>query len=163
MRPQVKSTIIFSVLGLSLALNAALLIGHLRGQATTTRSPADRQVGDDYCLLDRLELDTGQQRQLAEMRRGMREKRRAYWQRATTSKVQLAEAICAAQADRAAVDVQLARYAANQAAMQRAVAEHLLGVSAMLRPEQREAFRTLLRTEMFRGIRPSRGKPTGAP
>jgi Spy/CpxP family protein refolding chaperone len=156
MRPQVKSTILFSVLGLSLALNAALLIGHLRGQATTTGS-------DDYCLLDRLELDTGQQRQLAEMRRGMREKRSAYWQRATAIKVELAQAICAAQVDRAALDVQLERYAANQAAMQRAVAEHLLGVSAMLRPEQREAFRTLLRAEMFRGIRPSRSKPTGAP
>ena len=55
------------------------------------------------------------------------------------------------------------RYAENQAAMQRAVAVHLRGVNAMLRPEQRETFRALLRTEMFRGIRSSRTGPEDAP
>ena len=163
MRPQVKSTIIFSVLGLSLALNAALLIEHLRGEKTPAKPPATHQVEDDYCLLDSLELDPEQQRRLAEMRRLMHGKRNAYRQRASAIKVELAEAICAAQVDRAALDAQLERYAENQAAMQRAVAEHLLGVGAMLRPGQRDTFRTLLRTEMFRGILLSRSKPAGAP
>jgi len=156
MRPQVKSTIIWSLLGLSLALNVALGIGHLRGDAApTTAAPA---VDHDYCLLDQLDLDGDQQRRLAEMRRKMHEKRAEYWQRATAIKGELAEAISAAELDRAALDTQLDRYAETQAAMQRAVAEHLLGVSAMLRPEQRDAFRTLLRTEMFQGIRSTRSK-----
>jgi hypothetical protein len=163
MRPQVKSTIILSGLGLSLALNAAMAIGQLRGSAQRKDSPAARRAGEEYCLLDQLELDAEQQRLLAEMRRRMHKKRGAYWQSATAIKVELADAICAAPADRAALDAQLERYAKNQAAMQRGVAEHLLGVNAMLRPEQREGFRRLLRTQMFRGIRSSRGKPAGAP
>ena len=161
MRPQVKSTVVFSILGLSLALNVALAIGYVRACATktTTASPA----GGDYCLLDRLELDAGQQRRLAEMRRRMLDKRATYWRRAGTLKIELAEAISASRVDRAALDALLERYADNQADMQRAVAEHLRGVCAMLRPEQREDFRTLLRTEMFRGIRSSRSTPAGTP
>jgi len=163
MRPHVKSTIVYSVLGFSLALNVAMAIGHLRGSADKPDAPAAHPAGDDTCLLDRLELHVEQQRRLAEMRRGMHEKRTAYWQRAIVIKVELAEAICAAQADRAALDLQLERYAKNQAAMQRVVADHLVDVNAILRPEQREGFRTLLRTEMFRGIHSSQCKPAGAP
>jgi Spy/CpxP family protein refolding chaperone len=163
MRPQVKSTIVLSVLGLSLALNTALLIGYLRGEETQSRPPIAHRIEDDYCLLDRLELDNDQQRRLAKMRRKMHEKRAAYWQRATAIKAELTEAISAAGADRAALEAQLRSYAENQAMMQRAVAEHLLGVNTMLRPEQRDAFRTLLRTEMFRGIRPNRSESAGAP
>lgn len=161
MRPRVKSTIVFSILGLSLAMNAALAIGLLRGVPEHNRAAAP--AGSNYCLLDRLDLDNGQKRRLAAMRRRMHEKRSAYWQRATAIKVELAEAICAAPADHGLLEVQLARYAANQAEMQRAVADHLLGVNAMLRPAQRDAFRTLLRNEMFRGIRPSPDATTGAP
>jgi Spy/CpxP family protein refolding chaperone len=163
MRPQVKSTILFSVLGLSLALNAAMAIGYLRGSAEQTNDSTDRLTGGGYCLLDRLELDTEQQRRLTEMRREMRKRRAAYWQRAGDIKSELAEAICKAPVDRTALDAQLERYTRNQAMMQRAVAEHLLGVNTMLRAEQREAFRTLLRTEMFRGIRSARGKSAGVP
>jgi hypothetical protein len=162
MRPQVKSTILFSVLGLSLALNAAMAIGRLRGsagQASASAGPAAK----GYCLLDRLELDAGQQRRLAEMRRRMHARRAEYWQRVGAIKGWLAEAICAAPVDRTELDAQLERYTKNQATMQRAVADHLLGVNAMLRPGQREAFRTLLRTEMFRGIRPTRSTAAGAP
>lgn len=161
MRAQVKSTIIWSILGLSLALNVALGIGHLRGAAA--RTAAVPTSDHDYCLLDQLDLDGDQQRRLAEMRRKMHAKRADYWRRATAIKLELAEAISTAEVDRAALDTQLDRYAENQAAMQRAVAEHLLGVSAMLRPEQRDAFQTLLRTEMFQGIRSTRSKTPGAP
>ncbi|MFO8071501.1 MAG: periplasmic heavy metal sensor [Polyangia bacterium] len=161
MRPQVKSTILWSLLGLSLALNAALGIGHLRSAAA--RTAGDPQARDDYCLLDQLELDGDQQRRLAEMRRVMHAKRAAYLKRAAAIKVELAEAISATEVDRAALDTQLDRYAEGQAEMQRTVVEHLLGVSAMLRPEQRDAFRTLLRTEMFRGIRSARGRTAGEP
>jgi Spy/CpxP family protein refolding chaperone len=159
MRTQVKSTIILSLLGLSLALNAALGIGYFCGveEKTSAASPDE----DGYCLLDRLDLDTEQQRRLAEMRRKMREKRADYWQRATTIKIELAQTISTTKTDRTALDAHLERYAENQAAMQRAVAEHLLGVNAMLHPEQRDTFRTLLRTEMFRGIRSSRSTPAG--
>lgn len=161
MRPQVKSTVVFSVLGLSLALNVALAIGYLR--ACAPKTTAASAAGDDSCLLDRLELDADQQRRLAEMRRKMLDKRAAYWRRAGSIKIELAEAISATRTDRAALDALLDRYADNQADMQRAVAGHLLGVCAMLRPKQREDFRTLLRTEMFRGIRSSRSTPAGAP
>ncbi len=162
MRPQVKSTIILSLLGLSVALNVAMAIGYVRG----TERPiahATRADDEDYCLLDELELDAEQKRRLAEMRRTMQEARAAYWRRASTIKAELAEAILAAHDSSADVHGQLERYAENQAAMQRAVAEHLHRVNAMLRPEQRETFRTLLRTEMFRGIRPSRTGPEDAP
>ena len=162
MRPQVKSTILFSALGLSLALNAALLIGHLRDRGAAAGPSAAPPAGEGYCLLDRLELDAGQQRRLSEMRRHMQDKRRAYWQRAAAIKGELAEALSATRADRATLDAPLERYAENQAAMQRAVAEHLLGVSAMLRPAQREVFKTLLRAEMFQGIRSTRSAPAGA-
>ena len=60
-------------------------------------------------------------------------------------------------------DALLDSYAKNQAEMQRAVADHLLSVNAMLRPDQREGFRTLLRTEMFRGIRPLPAGVVGEP
>jgi len=162
MRPQVKSTIIWSIIGFSLALNAALAIGYFRGAAqntTATALPAD----EEYCLLDRLNLDGEQRRLLAEMRHKMHEKRAAYWQSAAAIKAGLADTISATQVDRAALDAQLDRYAKNQAAMQRAVAEHLLGVGAMLRPEQRDGFRTLLRTEMFHGIRSYHRKTAGEP
>jgi hypothetical protein len=160
MRPQVKSTIVWSLLGLSLALNVALAIGHFWVAAQKTIAPSGT---DDYCLLDSLDLDHKQQGRLAEMRRKMHEKRAAYWQTATAIKAELAEVISAAQPDRFGLDTQLERYADNQKAMQRAVADHLLGVNAMLHPEQRGEFRTLLRTEMFKGIRPSKSMPNGAP
>ncbi len=160
MRPQVKSTIIWSLLGLSLALNATLGIGDLRDLAA---SKAAAPAEDRICLFDRLYLDDDQQRRLAEMRRKIHEKRAAYRQRAAAIRVELAEAISATEVDRAALDTQLERYAENQAAQQRAVAEHLVGVSAMLRPEQRDAFRTLLRTEMFRGLRSNRSNNPGEP
>jgi Spy/CpxP family protein refolding chaperone len=166
MSPQSRSTVVLSLLGLSLALNAALAIGYFRdgvgwgnedraavaAAGTVLESATDRAAGD-YCLLDRLDLDDDQQARLDEMRRTMHEKRDAFRLRAGEIKSALADAICAGEDGRATLDEQLERYAANQAAMQRAVADHLSGVNAMLRPEQRETFRTLLRTEMFRGIR----------
>jgi len=161
MRPPMKSTLIWSLLGLSLALNVALAVGYLQ-RSTARAERSGEQAGSGHCLLDRLELDGEQKRRLTALRRSMQDKRAAYWQRASAIKRELAEALSAPPADRAALNAQLDRYAANQAAMQRAVAEHLLGVSALLRPEQREAFSTLLRTEMFSGIRSDRSTPEGA-
>lgn len=159
MRPRVRSTLILSALGLSLALNAALIIGLLHRQPT----PGGAKAGGEYCLLDRLELDRQQQDRLAGMRRAMHEKRSTYWERSAAIKAELATTVSAAQVDRAALDALLARYAQAQAEMQRAVADHLVGVNAMLRPVQRDAFRTLLRTEMFQGIRATRSAATGSP
>lgn len=161
MRPQVKSTIIWSFLGLSLALNAALVVDQLRGSVAGTG--AARPTADDTCLLDHLELDGEQQRRLDGMRRRMHGMRADYRRRADAIKAELAEAISATPVDRAELERQLDRYAENQAAMQHAVAEHLLGVGAMLRPGQRDAFRTLLRGEMFRGIQPARREAGDAP
>lgn len=155
MRPQVKSTVIFSILGLSLALNIATVPWSVRGLA--------RGTAEDDCLLDRLDLDAEQQRRLAAMRRKMLEKRRAYQQRAAAIKTALAEEISTAPKETQALSAQLERYVANQAAMQREVAKHLLGVRAMLRPDQREAFEVLLRDEMFRGIDVSRSTAVSAP
>lgn len=163
MRPQVKTTILASVLGLSLALNAALAIGHLRSGDTNRSAPAGHQATDAYCLLDTLDLDAAQQQRLAEMRRRMHGKRTAFWQQANTIKADLADAICSADRNQEGLDSNLKRYAKNQAAMQRAVAEHLRDVNAMLRPEQRDGFRALLRTEMFRGIQSLSGEVVDEP
>jgi len=146
-----KTTLLLSALGLSLALNVALGIGHLRARSSS--ATIARGIDRDPCLLDRLKLDDGQRLRLREMRRRMHEKRALFFQRSSAIKAGLAEAIGAASSSRTQLDAELARYAENQAAMQRAVAEHLVAVSAMLRPEQRDGFRTLLQSEMFSGIR----------
>jgi len=142
MRPQVKTTFLASVLGLSLALNVSLGIGYLLG------ADAGQQ-----CMLDKLQLDAKQRAYLSKMRRKMQEKRETFWRRSAAIKAELAEAICAPGSGLAQLDPLLDRFAENQAGMQRAVAAHLSDVNAMLRPGQQEAFRVLLRTEMFRGIR----------
>lgn len=142
MRPQVKITILASVLGLSVALNVSLGIGYLLRADT-----------GEQCMLDRLQLDSKQRARLSEMRRKMQDKRAAFWRRSAEIKAELAEAICASRSSRTQLDPLLDRFAENQAGMQRAVAGHLLDVNAMLRSDQQEAFRVLLRTEMFRGIR----------
>ena len=160
---QMKTTLLASLLGLSLALNAALAMGHVLGAGNRAAAAADRPAGGVPCLLDRLELDAGQQRRLSEMRRQMRARRAAFWRRAGAIKASLADAICDHGADRADLSAALERYAANQAAMQRAVADHLRAVNRMLRPDQRARFRSLLRAEVFRGIRVSRGAADARP
>ena len=142
MRPQVKTTILASVLGLSVALNISLGIGYLL-----------RADSVEQCMLDRLQLDAAQRERLSEMRRIMQEKRETFWRRSAAIKADLAEAICTSGSSRTRLDSLLDRFAENQAGMQRAVAGHLSEVNAMLRPDQQEEFRVLLRTEMFRGIR----------
>jgi hypothetical protein len=110
-------------------------------------------------MLDRLQLDAKQQARLSEMRRGVQEKRKTFWRRSAAIRAELAKGICASDSSRAQIEPLLDRFAENQAEMQRAVAGHLLDVNAMLRPDQQEEFRVLLRTEMFRGIR---ALPAGA-
>ena len=163
MRPQMKTTIFASLLGLSLALNAALVIGQLQGKKTDQQLPAAQQALDDYCLLDSLGLDAEQQERLVEMRRRMHERRKTFWQRANAIKVDLTDAISSLDGDQARIDVHLERYAKNQAAMQRAVVEHLRTVNAMLRPEQQDGFRVLLRSEMFSGISSASGTELDEP
>lgn len=163
MRPQVKSTILISVLALSLALNISLVIGLLSGAETDGREAVSADTAKAWCLLDDLRLDEGQRGQLREMRQEMQRKRGKFWQRSAEIKAQLSEAICARPSDRAQIDALLDHYLKIQAGMQRVVADHLLNVSAMLRPGQMEEFRTLLRTEMFRGIRAVPAGTVGEP
>ena len=151
MRPQMKITILASLLGLSVALNAAFGIGFLRDTSKQGSAVVDPPRGQ--CLVDSLKLDTAQQERLLEMRRKMDDIRAAFWQRSAAIKAELAEAICASGSKRTGIDPLLKEYAKNQAGMQRAVAKHLSDVNAMLRPKQQEEFRILLRTKMFRGIR----------
>jgi hypothetical protein len=151
-----KTTLLMSALGLSVALNVSLAWGQLRGAGTS----ADQDPNSSECLLDRLELDDEQRGRLSKMRKKMLDKRTAFWRGSAAIKTALAEAISAEGSSRARLDELLGRYAESQAGMQRAVADHLLEVSAMLRSDQREEFRILLRTEMFRGIR---SPPTAAP
>jgi hypothetical protein len=148
-----KITILASALGLSLALNVSLGIGHLHKAGTSEHGSAVPDAPQSRCLLDSLQLDAAQRERLSEMRRKMQDKRAAFWQRSAAIKAELAEAICASSSSRTQLDPLLDRYAKNQAGMQRAVAGHLSDVNAMLRSDQQEAFRILLRTEMFRGIR----------
>jgi Spy/CpxP family protein refolding chaperone len=148
-----SSTVLLSLLGLSLALNVGLLLGHRWTPETPPAS--DAPADDGGCLLDQLQLDAEQREQLGEMRRKMHEKRAAYWRRTSALRAELADAICAADEEEADLDAELEHYAENQVAMQRAVAEHLRTVNAMLRPEQRATFRALLRRQMFGGIRSS--------
>jgi Zn-dependent oligopeptidase len=150
MHPRVRTTLLLSLLGLSVALNVSLLLGLQRRAAA---APAAKGEAASDCLLDRLQLDTEQRRRLAAMRQRMHQRRARYWQRTAALRAELAAAICAPAPDAAGLDGLLERYAAEQAAMQRAVADHLVGVNGLLRPGQRQAFRALLRREMFSGIR----------
>lgn len=152
MRPRVRTTLLLSLLGLSAALNVSLLMGQGRRAAAAENAAAQPGV-DGGCLLDRLRLDTEQRRRLAAMRRRMHQRRARHWQRTAALRAELAAAIGAPAPDAAGLDDLLERFAAEQAAMQRAVADHLVGVNGLLRPEQRPAFRALLRREMFAGIR----------
>ena len=142
MRPQMIITILASALGLSVAMNVSLGIGCLHRADTSNE-----------CMLDKLQMDAAQRERLSEMRRKMQDKRAAFWRHSAAIKAELAEAICASSSSHTRLDPLLDRFAENQAGMQRAVAGHLSEVNAMLRPDQQEAFRVLLRTEMFRGIR----------
>ncbi len=154
MRAQVKTTVLLSALGLSVALNLSLGVGHMfRARA---REPGGRVRGatSGRCLLDRLDLDARQRESLSVLRQTMRGKRAAFWRRAAALKAELAEAIYVSGSDRAQLDRLLEEFAQNQADMQVAVVDHLVSVKSMLHPGQREEFRTLLRTEMFRGIEP---------
>lgn len=153
MRPQVKTTLLVTVLGLSLALNASLAVGYLTQARADARPAAGPETRPNGCLLDRLRLGEAQRSRLAEMRRRMRQVRAAYWKRSRALRRELADAISAPEPGDEKLGALLRRFAEDQAAMQRAAADHLVAVSAMLRPGQREVFRTLLRTEMFRGIR----------
>lgn len=153
MRSNVKTTILVSLLGFSLALNLSQAIGWPpqpdpgAGRATAA---ADSQ---DLCLVDRMELDGGQREKLLELRSVMQAKRTCYWERCAEIKERLADAICAPSSRGDLLDPLLEDYLNNQAEMQRVVAGHLLEVHALLDERQRETFRTLLRTEIFRGIR----------
>jgi len=155
MRPQVKTTVFVSILSLSLALNLSFAIGYLGNDRSGGESNVESSGGADIqCLLDMLDLDKNQQKRLSGMRQRMNEKRVSFWQRSSEIKTALASAIC--DSSRSRLDSLLDNYAENQASMQRAVANHLTEVNEMLRPEQRESFRKLLMTGMFRGIRPTR-------
>ena len=158
MRPQMKITVLASLLGLSVALNVAFVIGFLSEQ-----SPAAADAPQGQCLIDSLKLDTAQQERLSEMRRKMDDKRAAFWHRAAAIKAELAEAICASKSDRKGIDPLLSEYAKNQAGMQRSVAEHLSDVNTMLRPKQQNEFLILLRSKMFRGMGRSSAKAPRQP
>jgi len=153
MRPQVKTTLLISGLGLSLAMNVAFTIGALRrADAAAPRDAASRTT-PPFCLLERLQLDSGQRARLAKMRQRLQVKRSAFWRRSAAIKANLADAICAPHTRPERLESLLARYAHEQSEMQRSVTDHLRQVGAMLRPDQRDTFHALLRTEMFHGLR----------
>lgn len=154
MRSRVTTTILASALGLSLALNASLVIGTLRQADASPPEDVAQGEAEEHCLLDRLQLDEEQRERLALLRREMLSKRRAFWQRSSRIKAALADAICEEDVDRGRIDSLLSQYAEEQAGMQREIVAHLSRVHAMLRADQREHFHELLRTEMFRGARP---------
>ena len=155
------TTILVSVLGLSVALNASLIFGAWRRAGPLEGPAAD--AGDERCLLDSLQLDEEQHERLAVLRREMLAKRRSFWRRSAEVKAELAAAICAADTDQERIDSLLERYSENQARLQREVVAHLLRVHAMLRSDQREQFHALLRTEIFRGTRPFPGETVEEP
>jgi len=150
----VKNTIVASALGLSLALNASLLLGHVKRSGSSLPALAAPAPSQPRCLLDAIDLDDGQRDRLSKLRREMRPKRAAYWKRARAIKAELANAVADPNADRARVDRLVERYGENQESMQREVAAHLMNVNDLLRPDQRDHYRALLRDEMFRGIQP---------
>jgi len=163
MRSRVTTTILASVLGLSLALNASLVDGPPRRADAQPGDGAARADEGESCLLDRLQLDEGQRERLAALRSEMHLERRAFWRRSAALKAELADAICADDADHERIDSLLSRYAENQAGMQREIVAHLSRVNAMLRPDQRGRFHELLRTDIFQGTRPFPNEQTEAP
>jgi Spy/CpxP family protein refolding chaperone len=159
----VTTTILASALGLSLALNASLVVGSFRRAGAQPGDGAAREDEGESCLLDRLQLDEGQRERLTAQRSEMHVKRRAFWRRSAAIKAELADAIRAEDADRERIDSLLARYAENQAEMQREIVAYLSRVNAMLRPDQRGQFHELLRTDIFHGTRPFPNEQTEAP
>lgn len=152
MRPQVRTTILVSALGLSVALNVSLgfgLVLRSRDAAGRAGSASTRARG---CLLDDLNLSSAQRARLSALRRKIQVLHREHWRRTDALKTDLADAISAERLDRGQIDRLLGVFADNQTRVQRAVVEHLLNVMSILDREQRGEFRKLLRRQIFRRI-----------
>jgi hypothetical protein len=138
-------------------MNVAFAIGTFRRAGAAAPREGTTRATPPLCLLDRLQLDSAQRAKLAKMRQRLQVKRETFWRRSAAIKAELADAICAQDTRSGTLDPLLARYAREQRQMQRSVTDHLRQVGTMLRPDQRERFHELLRTEMFRGLRSAPG------
>jgi Spy/CpxP family protein refolding chaperone len=152
MRPQVRTTILVSALGLSVALNVSLGFGLVLRSRDAAGCAGGAPARARGCLLDDLNLSSAQRARLSALRREIQVQHREHWRRTDALKTDLADAISAERPDRGQIDRLLGAFADNQTRVQRAVVEHLLNVMSMLDREQRGEFRKLLRRQIFRRI-----------
>lgn len=157
MRPRMRTTLLTSALGFSVALNLSLAIGLVLRAGPRGSGGEIHRAPSHRCLLEELDLSADQHESLSALRRAMRQRREEFWRRGATLKAELAEAICAPSPDRDRLAFLLDDFGQSQATMQAAVVDHLVNVNALLSPEQGERFRALLRTEVFRGMESATG------
>jgi Spy/CpxP family protein refolding chaperone len=137
-----------AILALSLAVNVTVGVMALRH-----RAPASGHMP----LLSEVQLDPDQRAKILSLREGFlsfRENRNA---QTAQLRVRLADLLKTDTPDRAAIDAVLAQINQSQAALQSRAVEHVLGVRALLRPDQRPAFEKLMTKNLERGI-PMRGE-----
>lgn len=149
----------WALLALSLALNATLLWTRFAA------APAGGGAagGGPECLIDRLEVPDANRTAWEARRARMMDDRRTYQERLSALRGELADAIAEATPDRARIDAILGRFASTQSAFQAQVAGFLVDVQALLPPGQHDAFRGLLRDNLFRHMNAPPGMPGPAP
>ncbi len=149
----------WTLLALSLGLNGTLLWARFATAPVTVGTP---DVGSE-CLIDRLEVPEASRTAWEARRARMMDDRRAYQVRLAALRGELADAIAEATPDRARIDAILGRFSTTQSAFQAQVAGFLVDVQALLPPGQHDAFRGLLRDNLFRHMNAPPGPPGVAP
>lgn len=156
-----KRLLIGVALALSLAMNISFVLVFFMRQGMAGPMAGGMGPGQAPCLLDQIALAPAQQERLTAMRATMMALRKEHGQAAAEQRARLGDAITADAPDRAAIARSVEAYSASQRALQQRVVEHLLNVRALLDDGQREQFRQLLRTQIFRGLRAAEGDPEG--
>jgi Spy/CpxP family protein refolding chaperone len=142
-----KRAVLFGLLVVSLAVNAAVAFHALRRHApgVVPGMPAEPP------LFRALALDEAQKAAILARRAQLMALREATSARLAALRGELADAIPQGAAGRARIDDVLARMEGAQREYQRAVVEHLLAVRESLLPAQRPVFERLVRERLCSG------------
>jgi Spy/CpxP family protein refolding chaperone len=136
----VKRLLPWALLAASLAANAAMLLAPPR--------PFPAAATDEPLIFAKASLDPDQRVRIRALRSELLARRAEHERRLAGLRGQLAAALGKEPEARAEIDATLGRISEAQAAFQRAVVEHVLGVRAVLTPEQRPAFESIVATQV---------------
>ena len=150
-----KRLLPWALLTASLAANIALGVSSARGERS--------EFPSEPLIFSKVSLDPGQRARISTLRAELLAHREENQRNLAASKQQLAAAIAKDPEDRAAVDSSLRDIAQSQAQFQRAVVDHVLEVRAVLRPDQRPAFESIIARHMEAGGRMHCGLEPGDP